>query len=148
MENAEVARGRIVEGRATFRGTPDSEETSLDFVQHGDRRRQRERAAPSCPLSARRCSQTFFNRCSSWRRPAPTWRRQMTVLTGTLVASGHRVLRRIVETVLPPEASVEMASDETRERRWIGMAVGVPFPCVSNREPRRFWWARDDACGV
>jgi hypothetical protein len=86
---------------------------------------------------------------------APTWRKLMTLLTGTLLAHGrrtvctalrlsgegenahwssfHQVLNRarwsplaasccllwlIVDTLLPPEAAIEIAIDETLERRW------------------------------
>lgn len=86
---------------------------------------------------------------------APTWRKLMTLLTGTLLAHGrrtvcsalrlsgeqsasnwslyHQVLNRarwsplaasrcllllIVETLLPKDAPVEIAIDETLERRW------------------------------
>jgi hypothetical protein len=86
---------------------------------------------------------------------APTWRKLMTLLTGTLLAHGrrtvcaalrlsgeaenthwsafHQVLNRarwsplaasrcllllIVETLLPAEAVIEIAIDETLERRW------------------------------
>jgi hypothetical protein len=86
---------------------------------------------------------------------APTWRKLMTLLTGTLLAHGrrtvcaalrlsgeadnrhwssfHQVLNRarwsplaasrcllllIVETLLPAEAIIEIAIDETLERRW------------------------------
>ena len=86
---------------------------------------------------------------------APTWRKLMTLLTGTLLAQGrrtvcaalrlrgeadnrhwsafHQVLNRarwsplaasrcllllIVTTLLPPEAPIEIAIDETLERRW------------------------------
>lgn len=86
---------------------------------------------------------------------APTWRKLMTLLTGTLLAHGrrtvcaalrlsgeannehwsgyHQVLNRarwsplaasrcllqlIVDRLLPPDASIEIAIDETLERRW------------------------------
>ena len=86
---------------------------------------------------------------------APTWRKLMTLLAGTLLAHGrrtvcaalrlsgeadnehwssfHQVLNRarwsplaasrcllllIVNTLLPPEACIEIAIDETLERRW------------------------------
>jgi DDE superfamily endonuclease len=86
---------------------------------------------------------------------APTWRKLMTLLTGTLLAHGprtvcsalrlsgeadtlhwsgyHQVLNRarwsplsasqcllrlIVERLLPPDAPIEIAIDETLERRW------------------------------
>jgi hypothetical protein len=86
---------------------------------------------------------------------APTWRKLMTLLTGTLLSHGrrtvcaalrlsgeatnshwslyHQVLNRacwsplaashcllelIVTTLLPPDAAIEIAIDETLERRW------------------------------
>jgi len=86
---------------------------------------------------------------------APTWRKLMTLLTGTLLAHGRRtvcsalrlsgeasnahwsayhqvlnrahwsplaasrcLLRLIVERLLPPDAAIEIAIDETLERRW------------------------------